>query len=232
MGTNGTCEIFHPEFRTPDWLAIKLKSPESAIVDLRAILSHYETVMHQAEAQFKAIRGFVFNVRMCAFRIVSERELWKLEDDPGYGVPYKSMYRWMQVLYPDDSELRYAIEANTTQKALPKATLSDLSALKQCNAVVLASKFVSDTCRNDPAMIEAAKTATKREFRSTLNTMHSQQLEDLETLEFTYPAGDAAQVKHYLSWVIERANLEPGDYQGALLYLAVNENEEHNVQEQ
>ena len=225
--------ISHSEtspLQTPDWNAIALRPAQEAATALRSILIDYERILEDAETKLSLIRGRIFNIRMCAFRIISGRELWKLDIDPDFGIPYTSMYRWMQVLYPNDSELRYAIEANTTQKALPAASLLDLGEMKRCNAVELASKFISDECRSDPSVIEATKTATRKKFLHILTVTHDQKLEYLETIgPFTYPAKDASQIREFLNWVIEKADLDADDHQGALLYLAIHENEEHRI---
>jgi hypothetical protein len=213
---------------SPDWSALTQCPAWEAADALKAILRSSETLLEEAETRLVAIRECVFNTRLVAFRIISDRELWKLDLDPDYGVPFKSMSRWLQTMFPKEDGLRYAIEANSTQKALPAASIQDLAAMKRCNAVPLASKFVSDTCRNDREVIEAAKTSTEREFRDTLNKTHGQKLEAPETLKFTYPSGDASQVREFLAWVADKADLAPDDYAGALLYLSINENEDHD----
>ncbi len=95
---------------------------------------------------------------------------------------------------------------------------------------LLASPAISDTCRRDPATIKAAKTATENEFREHLNRDHGQHIERPETLKFTYPAPDAAQIKAYLRWVAEKAELaDLDDYASALLFLAIHENQERDA---
>ena len=223
-----TNAISHEPINMPNWFAIGLLPAEDAAIALKSILGHGEAVLEECATRLTTIKERIFNIRLCCFRIVSERELWKLDIDPEYGIPYKSMARWIQVLFPKEDGLRYAIEANSTQAALPAATVKDLSEMKRCNAVFLASASVSDTCRTDPGMIEATKTATEKDFRERLNKEHGQHLEAPETLKFTYPKGDAAQVKAYLRWVAGKAELaDLDDYPGALLYLAIHENEEH-----
>jgi len=192
--------------------------PQEAAGAVRRILASAERVLAEAETRLVTIRDSIFNTRMCCFRLVSERELWKLDIDPEYGVPYKSMFRWMQVLYPNDEGLRYAQTANATQKALPSATLEDLAQMKQCNAVELASEFISDECRKDRTVIEAAKTATRKQFRRKLTVEHDQKLEELESIgPFTYPAQETAKVKAKLSQKAVLLGLELDDYAGALL---------------
>lgn len=211
-----------------DWDRLAQCAPEDAVEAIRGILVSAEATLDEAETRLTAIRESIFNVRMCCFRIVSQRELWKLDTDPEYGLPYKTMTRWMAVLYPKDEGLRYAQEANATQKALPAVTIEDLAEMKRCNAVDLAR--ASTSCQRDPAVIQAAKTATHKRFRRKLTVEHSQVLEDLESIgPFTYPAGQTAEVRRYLQWVAGKAELDPEDYQGALLYLAIHENQEHGA---
>lgn len=209
----------------PNWFAIGLLPAEDAAIALKSILGHGEAVLEECATRLTTIKERIFNIRLCCFRIVSERELWKLDIDPEYGIPYKSMYRWIQVLYPSDDGLRYALEANSTQKALSAATVADLSEMKRCNAVPLASKFVSDTCRQDRAVIEAAKTATEKQFREKLNVDHGQHLESTETLKFTYSKGDAEMVKLALGMVGKLIGID--DLSGELLALAIDYIAEH-----
>ena len=216
---------------TPDWNGLMVASAPAAYESLKSILRHGESLLEEAETRLTVIREHIFNLRMCAFRIISDRELWKLDLDPEYGVPFKSMFGWLQRLYPNDDMLRYAVEANSTQKALPAATVSDLSQMKRCNAVLLARPDISDTCKNDHEVIEATKTATEKQFREKINIDHGQHVEQPETRRWTLPRGDWAQIDRYLEWVSSKANLESTDHLGALLYLAVNENEEHDSEE-
>ena len=200
--------LSHEPINMPDWFAIGLLPAEDAAIALKSILGHGEAVLEECATRLTTIKERIFNIRLCCFRIVSDRELWKLDIDPEYGIPYKSMYRWIQVLYPSDDGLRYALEANSTQKALSAATVSDLAEMKRCNAVPLASKFVSDTCRQDRAVIEAAKTATEKQFRETLNTEHHQHLESPWTLKLTGPQSAGKKIEAALDEIGERENIE------------------------
>jgi hypothetical protein len=215
--TESGARIALTALETPDWNGLMLAPAPEAADALKSILTHGENLLEEAETRLTTIRESIFNLRMCAFRIVSERELWKLDTDPEYGVPYKSMHRWMQVLYPGDEGLRYAIEANSTQKALPAATLEDLAQIPRCNAVTLASKFVSDGCRTDRSVIEAAKTASEKQFRETLNTEHNQHLESSWTLKLTGPQSAGKRIEEALDEIGERENIE--DRFGQLEYL-------------
>ena len=76
-------------------------------------------------------------------------------------------------------------------------------------------------------MLEAGQTLSGDAFAAKLSNDHGQALERAQTIKFTYSAGDMAEVKKYLSWVAGKADLDPKDYSGALLYLSINENQEH-----
>ena len=224
-----TGEISHQTALEVDWQAVTGLPDRDAANALRGLLASAEGLLSEAESRLTLIRERIFNVKLCAFRIISERELWKLDVDPEYGVPFKSMHRWLSCLYPNESDLRYAIEANTTQKALPAATLDDLGQMKRVNAVMLASQYVSDTCKRDPEMIAATKTASEKQFREKLNRDHGQHIEAPETRKWTLPLRDWAQIDRYLEWIAEKAQTDPEDKPGTLLYLAIHELEEMNT---
>ena len=190
-----------------DWNAIDRMPDREAADALRGILGAAEGLLGEAEHRLTVIRDRIFNVRMICFRIMETRELWKLEVDPEYGIPYKSMYRWLQVAYPNDEGLRYAMEANATKKALPAATLEDLGQIKRCNAITLASKFVSDTCRRDPKVLKAAKTASENGFREKLNKDHGQHLEAVWTLKLSGPESGGKKIEAALDEIGERENV-------------------------
>jgi hypothetical protein len=204
MSVTHSHAIFHPEISAPDWFRVSLLPSEECATAIRGILTAAEGILAQAENQIEDMREHIFNVRMCAFRIVSERELWKLDIDPEYGIPYRSMARWMAVLYPNEKGLRYAQLANATQKALPAVSIIDLGQMKQCNAVLLAKS--SDTCQKDAAVRDAAKTASEKDFRATLNREHGQCHEEAETLEFVLSVSDAVIAKRILSEYGEQWN--------------------------
>lgn len=218
--------IFHSLTEEPDWARLTVCPPQEAASAVKAILGASETTLEQAEQRLVVIRERIFNLRMICFRIVSERELWKLDIDPKFDVPFTSMYRWIECLYGTEESMRYALEADATQKALPAATVEDLAGMKRCNAVTLANQYVSDSCKRDPEMIQAAKTATEREFKAELNK-RGQHIERTETRRWTLPTEDWKQIDAYLSWVASKADLDPEDKPGALLYLSIHELQEH-----
>ena len=210
-------KTFSNELLAISFASLYSKPPQEAADTLRGILT-----------RCRGDKKHIFNTEMCAMRVAAEMKAWEHHEDPEFGVPYMSAERWIRDIYQDD--YRYSEDAFKTAMALPEVPLEDLAELKRCNAVLLASPSISDTCRRDPATIKAAKTATENEFREHLNRDHGQLIERPETLKFTYPAPDAAQIKTYLRWVAEKAELaDLDDYASALLYLAIHENQEHQA---
>jgi hypothetical protein len=74
-------------------------------------------------------------------------------------------------------------------------------------------------------VIEAAKTATEKQFREKLNVDHGQHLESTETLKFAYSKGDAEMVKLALGMVGKLIGID--DLSGELLALAIDYIAEH-----
>lgn len=179
-------------------------------------------ILRDAEASQQSI----FIRCTIAFKVGNDRKIYARHVDE-YGYPFKSMEYWIKSMYPQT--FRYMNDALRAAVAMPEVPIQDVAEMKRCNAVLLADAGISPMMRRDPEIIEAAKTETEKEFREHLNSK-GQHLESPETLKFTYPSPDAAQVKKYLSWVADKAQLaDLEDYQSALLYLAINENQDHEA---
>ena len=193
---------------TPDWNGLMVASAPAAADALKSILRHGDTLLEEAETRLTTIKEHIFNIQACALRIVSQRELWKLDLDPDYGVPFASMDRWLDVQFKNEKGLRYAKECCAIQKALPAATLEDLASMKECTASLLSRQDVSDTCKNDRDVIDAAKTCSKKQFIEKLNVDHHQHLESLWTLKLTGPQSAGKRIEEALDEIGERENIE------------------------
>jgi hypothetical protein len=181
-----------------------------------------EAILSEAEASQRNI----FAKLAVALRVANDRKIYIRHVDP-YGEPFKSMDSWIKAMYPDT--WRYARDAFAAAVAMPEVPIEDIADMKRCNAVLLSDPGISPMTRRDPEIIEAAKTETEKEFIAHLNSKH-QHIERPETLKITYPAGDMGQVKKYLRWVAQKADLaDLEDYASALLFLAINENGEHEA---
>jgi hypothetical protein len=198
--------------RDPDWLALSLlPAPQCAEV-LCGILVALDCVEEK-----------VFARRGQALMIFEERQLYREFIDPEYGIPYVSLDRFLKDTLPQSwGYCRDALRARKECKEIP---YDDFVKIKRCNIEQL--KKVSSGVRALSAVVEAAQTLPEKAFVAEMNKKHDQHLDHPKTFKWTYPAPDAAQIETFLQWVASKAELEPDDYPGALLYLAIHENEEH-----
>jgi len=194
--------ISHLPTHEPDWISIGLLADQPAADALKAILNALDT----AEEQVEGFRERIFSRRMCALRIYRTRNLWKLDIDPQSDRPFTSMDSWIEALYPGGTS-RYAKESAATEKALDAVPITILAETPRCNARLLASPSVSETCRRDPVVQKAMLENSEKGFRQVLNVTHGQALEEFETLKFRFPKSTAEMVKKRLDEIGETWNL-------------------------
>ena len=207
-----TVAISHLTIQTPDWGALKLL-PDRACADA---ITEILKGLDRAERTVYAIRGEVL-------RLFDERELYREFTDPATKRPCTCTYRWLQIYMPDSH--RYLEEALKNRQRLAEAIpLEQAAKIPRANLRLL--EQASESVQRNPEVHAAAETMPEKQFAQKLSVEYHQHLEATVTLKFKYEAEDAAQVRRYLDWVIGKAELEPGDYQAALLYLAIHELQE------
>ncbi len=207
-----TVAISHLTIQTPDWGALKLL-PDRACADA---ITEILKGLDRAERTVYAIRGEVL-------RLFDERELYREFTDPATKRPCTCTYRWLQIYMPDSH--RYLEEALKNRQRLAEAIpLEQAAKIPRANLRLL--EQASESVQRNPEVHTAAETMPEKQFAQKLSVEYHQHLESKVTLKFKYEAEDAAQVRRYLDWVIGKAELEPGDYQAALLYLAIHELQE------
>ena len=156
-------KTFLDQLITLDFAILLRKPKQEAMKALRSILCDCEALQKQVEtAQTR-----LFNVLMCAARVSTEMELYRLEDDPETGYPFTNVEDWIVFHCPKCAG--YAEKANKIQMNLPKATLPQLEAMKECNGELLGQYVSSEEIKNDSAVIDATATMTEKEFRKHLN---------------------------------------------------------------
>ena len=207
-----TVAISHLTIQTPDWGALKLL-PDRACADA---ITEILKGLDRAERTVYAVRGEVL-------RLFDERELYRQFIDPATKRPCTCTYRWLQIYMPDSH--RYLEEALKNRQRLAEAIpLEQAAKIPRANLRLL--EQASESVQRNPEVHAAAETMPEKQFAQKLSVEYHQHLEATVTLKFKYEAEDAAQVRRYLDWVIGKAELEPGDYQAALLYLAIHELQE------
>ncbi len=207
-----TTAISHLTIQTPDWFALKLLPDRACAEAITEILKGLD----RAERTVYAIRGEVL-------RLFDERELYREFTDPATRQPCTCTYRWLQIYMPDSH--RYLEEALKNRQRLAEAIpLEQAAKIPRANLRLL--EQASESVQRNPEVHTAAETMPEKQFAQKLSVEYHQHLEATVTLKFKYDAQDAAQVRRYLDWIIGKAELEPGDYQAALLYLAIHELQE------
>ena len=206
-----TSAILAQPLETPDWTQLRSLAPEPAAALLSVILRSLDRIEEQA-----------FAVRGEAILLIEERNLYRFVLDEKVGDYYQSFDKWLKDTLP--RSWGYCRDALRTRKECREIPYADYVQIPRCNSEQL--KLASSRVRVLPEVIEAAKTATEKQFREKLNVDHGQHLESSETLKLTYPSGDMAEVKKYLSRQAAKLELEPDDYQEALLAIAIDDNME------
>lgn len=213
-----TSAILH-QLPTPDFEAIRAMTSEDASKPVVDILR----TMEDADERIESLTRQVYALRGAAMKIAQDKKIYEHFIDEEVGQPFRSLDRFNKSLFP--KSWRYNQEALATVNKLPDVPMEALVKMPRCN--IMALTHVSSNVRTIPAVLEAGQTLSGDAFAAKLSNDHGQALERAQTIKFTYSAGDMAEVKKYLSWVAGKADLDPKDYSGALLYLSINENQEH-----
>jgi hypothetical protein len=153
--------ISHP-LRTPDWLALKLMSPESAAPALSHILVAWDRIEEQA-----------FAVRGEAMLLIEERNLFRFIVDNEVGDYYQSFDKWLKDTLP--RSWGYCRDALRARKACRSIPFTDFAQMKRCNIEQLAR--TSEQVRPLPDVVQAAKSLPEKALVEKLNKEHSQHLE-------------------------------------------------------
>ena len=151
------CQVM--QYRTslvkrPDWMSIRLQTPETAATSLKSILSAYDPI----EKQVFAIRGM-------AMLLIEERELYRFVIDEEVGDYYQSFDRFIKQELPNS--WGYCREALRTIKELKDTPFEDLLQIRRCNLHQLTK--VSSGVRLLPDVVKAAKSMPEKAFVEKLN---------------------------------------------------------------
>jgi hypothetical protein len=189
-------KIFSSDILALDFALIAQKPKPEAADALRGILRDCEALQGQVEtAQTR-----LFNVLMCAARVATELEIYREEENPLSGFPFTNVEDWLTYHCP--LCCKYAQKANKIQAGIPKATLPQLEAMKECNGELLGQYVSSDSVKNDPAVIDATATMTEKEFRKELKDK-GQHVEKPVMLFKAFPESKAEVIRQALGLVAE-----------------------------
>ncbi len=206
---------------SPDFDRIRAITHEDASKPVVDILRTVEA----ADERIESLTRQVYALRGAAMLIAQQKEIFKFFIDDEWGEPFRSLDRFNKAMFP--KSWRYNAEALATIQKLPDVPMEKLVATPRCNIMTLTQ--VSSNIRALPDVLEAAQVLTEDGFIGKLTREHNQCLERVQTLKLSYPAADMEAVKTYLRWVAGKADLDPDDFAGSLLYLSISENQEHDA---
>ena len=206
---------------SPDFDAIRLMIPEAAGKFVVDILRTVESV----DERIESLTRQVYALRGAAMLIAQQKDIYRFYIDDEWGEPFRSLDRFNKAMFP--KSWRYNAEALATIQKLPDVPMEKLAATPRCNIMTLTQ--VSSNIRALPDVLEAAQTLSEDAFIAKLSKDNGQHLDLLVTHKLTGPAPDWAQLDKYIAWVAGKADLDPSDRFGVLLYLAIHENGEHEA---
>ena len=206
---------------SPDFDAIRAMTPEDASKPVLDILRTVEA----ADERIESLTRQVYALRGAAMLIAQQKRIYEFFIDDEWGEPFRSLDRFNKAMFP--KSWRYNAEALATIQKLPDVPMEKLAATPRCNIMTLTQ--VSSNIRALPDVLEAAQTLSEDAFIAKLSKDNGQHLDLLVTHKLTGPAPDWAQLDKYIAWVAGKADLDPSDRFGVLLYLAIHENGEHEA---
>ena len=132
---------------------------------------------------------------------VEQGELWKLRTDPQTDYPCRSLNRWIQIACPYAHSTVYA--ALRDVKELQDVPTADLAQISQSNMRTM--RQLSTKVRNDPKVLEAAKTGRTDALVSLVKANFPQQhLEGEKYLRFTLNETRMADVQEAIRKAMAR----------------------------
>jgi hypothetical protein len=152
-----------------DWEKMVSKPKEEAAEAVRAFLGAHEGIEER-----------IFIARMRVLRVVEKLSLWELDIDPEIGEPFRSLDRWMKVLYP--RQWGYCRDAMRTDAATPEIPMEDKAEMSVANLKVLADSGLSTGIRKRKDVIAAAKTKSKEALIEFLNEKYDQHIEPVTVM--------------------------------------------------
>jgi hypothetical protein len=217
-------KTFSSSLLSLDFALIAQRPIEEAASEISAILDDCEALQEQIETN----QTRLFNVLLCASRVATEKELYRLQENPETGFPFTNVDDWLRFCCPKCYQ--YAQKANKIQAGIPAATLPQLEAMKECNGELLGQYVSSEAVKNDPAVIDAAAKMTETQFRKHLGNK-GQHIEKPRILFKAFPESKAENIREALAMVaaevLKAGGPELETIEDRLWYWAVDKIAEH-----
>lgn len=132
-----------------------------------------------------------------------ERLLWQHIDDPATGLPFTSKERYIATRCPQSrSDVYAALKAVKELRDVPREALREMP---RCNINVLQS--LSSKVRQQPEVLEAAKTMTEKQFTAKIASDYpSQHLEQKRKVTLNFSDSAFAVYQQFIQAAEEREN--------------------------
>jgi hypothetical protein len=210
MGTTGVGARTHLFGLTNKELGDLIALPdEDAARELQCRLAGIEKVEELHERSYSEI--------MIIADQFERRKLWQCIDNPVSGVPFNSWSAWATAAAPRCR--RVMMEARSDAKALADIPPASLVGVSKSNVQVL--KKLSTKVRNEPQILEAAKTLPQDEFIAKIEKEKpDQHIGGMDWLRAHMERAAIAQVKEVVEYAIQSgraANLGEAIERGMLV---------------
>lgn len=132
---------------------------------------------------------------------IEERLLWQHIDDPKTGIPFTSKERYILTRCPQSrSDVYAALKAVKELRDVPRDALREIP---RCNVNVLQS--LSSKVRQQPEVLEAARTMTEKQFVAKIAADHPQQhIESKHIIKLNFTASAGEVVERLIEQTMER----------------------------
>jgi hypothetical protein len=141
-------------------------------------IAYAQLAVRQALDALEGSEENIFHSRMRVLRVARQLELWKLDLDPEFGVPFTDEKRWIHALWP--KSYRYCSDAAEMEEELKEVPMDDLAEITGANLKVL--KETSGNVRNKKSVLDAAKGMTQENLKAHLTSNYDQHFEPIRLM--------------------------------------------------
>lgn len=188
----------------PDMLALPDPEAAEALTQRMALLDMVDQAHEVSYSQ-----------RLVIIREFETRQLWKYLIDPLVGVEFSCLTAWLSSGFIGCR--RTNMEAHRDAKALSDAPAAKLLDVPKANIRLLTQ--LSTAVRNEPDVLEAARTLKPEQFEEKIEAEHpGQHLEARKPLRFRFGRSQARKVEEAIEWALEHDIA--GTREEAIVYMA------------
>lgn len=175
---------------------------ETALIQLRAM--HDEDAAQVIDGRMRQLEQIwkrSFAERGCLMVEIKQRLLWQHIDDPSTGMACKSMERYIATVAPQSRSDCYA--AMRAVEELTDIPRNELIEMPRANIEVMRS--LSSNVRQQPEVLEAAKTMTEKQFTAKIaSDFPSQWVESKHIIKLNFSASAGEAVERLIERTMER----------------------------